>query len=176
MNLADFAQLFALSVSPLELVIRGSVIYWFLFLIFRFLNPRDIGTLGFGDVLLLVLIADAAQNAMAGEYKSITDGCILVGTIIGWNFLLDWAAYRFPIFRRLAEPRPMTLVRNGRIERRNLRREFITVDELTAKLREHGIEHLQDVKLACVESDGEISVIRARGDQDASSGRSHRAI
>lgn len=172
----DLEQMFALSVSPLELIVRGSIVYWFLFLIFRFVNPRDIGALGFGDVLLLVLIADAAQNAMAGEYKSITDGCILVATIIGWNVLLDWAAFHSRLVRRFAQPQPTNLIRNGRINRRNLRREYITIDELRAKLREHGIEHVEDVKLACMESDGEISVLRANRRESEPKQRSHKAV
>ena len=70
----DWGELFGLSMPALELVIRGSVIYWFLFLMFRFVLRRDIGSIGITDVLFVVIIADAAQNAMAGEYKSITDG------------------------------------------------------------------------------------------------------
>jgi uncharacterized membrane protein YcaP (DUF421 family) len=160
MSPPDFEQLFTLSVSPLELVVRGSAMYWFLFLLFRFVSRRDIGGIGIGDVLLLVLIADAAQNAMAGEYKSITDGCILVGTIFGWNLLVDWMAFRFPVLNRWLQPKPLPLIRNGQLQMRNLRREFITVDELRAKLREYGVERFDEVKRACIESDGEITVVR----------------
>jgi len=106
----DWQSLFTLSMSPLELIVRGSAVYWFLFLIFRFLLKRDVGAVGIADVLLLVLVADAAQNAMAGEYRSITDGFILVATIIGWNFGLDYLAYKLPIIRRLVEPRAIRLV------------------------------------------------------------------
>jgi len=161
MSPPDFEQLFMLSVSPLELFVRGSAIYWFLFLLFRFVGRRDIGAIGIGDVLLLVLIADAAQNAMAGDYKSITDGCILVGTIFGWNFLFDWIASRSPVLSRWLQPSPLPLIRNGQLQTRNLRREFISVDELRAKLREHGVEHFDEVKRAFMEGDGEITVIRA---------------
>lgn len=160
MSLAEFEALFRITVSPLELFVRGSVMYWFLFLTFRFISRRDIGAVGLGDVLLLVLIADAAQNAMAGEYKSITDGCVLTATIIGWNLLVDWASYRFAVIHRWAEPSPLPLIRNGRVHERNLRREFLTVKDLRAKLREHGVERFDEVKLACMESDGAITVIR----------------
>ena len=81
----DWHALFAFSVPPLELIVRGSAIYWFLFLLFRLVLRRDIGAIGVADVLLLVLVADAAQNAMAGEYRSISDGILLVSTIIGWQ-------------------------------------------------------------------------------------------
>ena len=156
----EWGPIFALTVPPLELVVRGTLVYWLLFLLLRFVLRRDMGSIGVADVLLLVIIADAAQNAMAGGYKSVTDGVILVGTIAGWNWLLDMAAYRFPLVRKLLEAKPLPLVAEGKLLRRNLRKEFITQDELMAKLREQGVEKLEDVKAATMESDGEISVIK----------------
>lgn len=161
----DLASLFELTVDPMELVIRGTAIYWFLFLLLRFVLRRDIGSIGVADVLLLVLLADAAQNAMAGGYESIADGFILVATIAGWNWLLDAAAYRIPAVRRVLEARPMPLVQDGKLIRRNLRHEMITQDELMAKLREQGIESLEQVKAATMESDGEISAIKKDGSE-----------
>ena len=162
----DLGTLFAITVPPAELVVRGTVMYWFLFLLLRFVLRRDIGSIGIADVLLLVIIADAAQNAMAGGYESITDGMILVATIAGWNWALDRLAYHVPAVRRMLEARPLPLVRNGKLMRRNLRKEYVTSDELMAKLRQHGIERLEDVKVATMESDGEITVIRHEGNLD----------
>ena len=169
----EIAPLFQLSVHPGELVLRGTLMYWFLFLLLRFVLRRDIGSIGIADVLLLVVIADAAQNAMSGGYESLTDGCILVGTIAGWNWLLDLAAYRIPALRRLLEAKPLRPVDNGRLLRRNLRREMITVDDLMAVLREHGVEKLEQVKAATMESDGEISIISFDGEQKAA-GEDHK--
>ena len=159
----DLHSLFHFGVDPLELVLRGSAVYWFLFVLFRFVLRRDAGSLGIADILLLVLIADASQNAMAGGYETVPDGFVLVATLIGWNWLLDWASFRFNSVRRFAEPAPLVLVRRGRILARNLRREFVTIPELMASLREHGIEKLADVKMARMEPDGVISVIRRDG-------------
>jgi uncharacterized membrane protein YcaP (DUF421 family) len=156
----DWAELFAFSVPVLELVIRGTAIYWFLFVIFRFVIRRDVGAVGIADILILVIVADASQNAMAGEYTSISDGVVLVSTLIGWNILLDWLSFRLPAFRRFAQPTALCLVRDGRMLRRNMRKEWITDDELWSKLREQGVESLQQVKEAYMESDGEISVIK----------------
>ena len=158
----DWADLFVFTVSPLELFVRASVIYWFLFLVFRLILRRDVGAIGIADVLLLVLIADAAQNAMAAEYRSITDGLVLVSTIIGWNVFIDWLAYRYPLVRRLAQAPDLLLVRNGIILHRNLRRELMTVEDLMAKLREHGVEHIDEVRSARMEGDGTISVIQRK--------------
>ncbi|HEX2616826.1 MAG TPA: YetF domain-containing protein [Flavobacteriales bacterium] len=157
----DIGHLFSLSISPVEIVIRGTAIYWFLFLLFRFVLRRDVGSIAITDVLLLVLIADAAQNAMAGGYDSITDGCLLVATIAGWNYLLDWAAFHSERVRRFVEGNPVQLVRNGRILRGNLRRELLTVADLMSALRTHGIDDISEVKLASMETDGEISVLKA---------------
>jgi uncharacterized membrane protein YcaP (DUF421 family) len=156
----DWGELFRLSVNPLELVVRGTAMYWFIFVLFRVFLRRSVGTVGMADVLLLVLIADAAQNGMSGDYRSITDGMLLVATIVAWNLLFDWIAYRFPRIGRLVEPSPMPLVEHGRINRRNLREELMSVDELLAKLRESGVEHIEDVKRATMESDGAVTVIR----------------
>jgi len=110
-------------------------------------------------VLVLVLIADASQNAMAGEYTTIAEGIVLVSTIVGWNVLFDWPAFRYRWFATFAEPAALALIRNGRIIYRNLRREFVTVEELMSKLRTRGIEEVSCVKLACMEGNGEISIV-----------------
>lgn len=159
----DWHELFAFTVSPLELAIRGSLIYWFLFMVFRTVLQRDLGAVGVADVLLLVLVADAAQNAMAADYRSVSDGLVLISTILGWNIVLDWLSFKSPRLRRLLQPETLRLVHEGRIEHRNLRREFMTEDELRGKLREHGISDLAEVRAAYMESDGEVSVIRRGG-------------
>jgi uncharacterized membrane protein YcaP (DUF421 family) len=97
---------------------------------------------------------------MANDYKSVTDGAILISTIVGWNVAFDWVSYRFPHVGKLVEPAPLPLVEHGRINRRSLREEFLSEDELMAKLREKGIERVQEVKRATMESDGTVSVIR----------------
>jgi uncharacterized membrane protein YcaP (DUF421 family) len=134
-----------------------------------------VGAIGVADVLLLVLVADAAQNAMAGEYRSISDGLVLVSTIVGWNVLVDWLVYRFAAVRRLLEAPALILVRDGRILHRNLRREFLTVEELRGKLREHGVDDIDQVRAAYMESDGEVSVITRRGEPEAPQRRARRA-
>lgn len=158
--MVDLAGLFAFQLHPLEIVLRGSAMYWFLFLLFRFVLRRDAGALGIADILLLVLIADAAQNGMAGGYDTLAEGMLLVATIATWSWLMDAASYHWPAVRRFSEASPLVLVRRGVLQRRNLRREFITVEELMACLREQGIDKLAEVKIARMEGDGRISVIR----------------
>ena len=161
------ADLFEVHFPVLELVLRGTLVYWLLFLIFRFLLRRDVGAVGIADILLLVIVADAAQNAMSGGYDTFAEGAILVLTIVLWNWALDVLAYRFTAVRRLTTPGRLLLIRQGVLQRRNLRREYITVEELHEKLREQGIEKVAEVKAAYLEGDGQISVIRNSGSQDS---------
>jgi uncharacterized membrane protein YcaP (DUF421 family) len=134
--------------------------YWFLFLIFRVVLRRDVGSVGVADVLFVVLVADASQNAMTGGYVSVAEGAVLVATLIGWNLLLDWLAFRFAWAYRLVEPQPLLLIRRGRVQHKHLRAEMITLAELRGQLRQHGVESFDEVKAAWFESDGQISVIK----------------
>ena len=114
---------------------------------------RQAGALDIQDLLVVVLLADAAQNAMASEYKSITDGLILVSTIIFWDYLLNWLDFRFPQLRRLLRRSPSLLIKGGRLQRYN------TEEELMEKLREQGIDNVAEVEESYLEPDGQISVI-----------------
>jgi len=158
----DWSEVLGITVSPWELMFRGTAIYWFLFLAFRLLVRRDLGSIALSDMLLVILIADAAQNAMSSGYRSVTDGVVLVSTILGWNILVDWVAYRSPRIRRLLLPPTLPLVRDGTILRNNLRKEFMTLEELQEKLREHGVSDVREVKGAYMESDGTVTVLKRR--------------
>ncbi len=158
----DLHSLFAVQMPVLELVLRGTLIFWFLFLVFRFVLRRDVGGLSMADTLLLVIVADASQNAMAGEYTTVTEGIILLSTILGWNLLLDFLAFHFRLFATFAYPRTLPLVRHGQFIMKSLRRQLLTPDEVMGKLREQGITHLREVRHAYLESDGEVSVVRYR--------------
>ncbi len=157
--LVDWRSLFIPSMHIGEIFLRGTLVYLFLFFLLRILR-REAGAIGISDLLVVVLIADAAQNAMASEYKSITEGAILVGTIAFWDYSLDWIGYRFPAVQRLLRPAPLLLIKDGRMQRRNMRREMITEEELMGQLREQGVESVDEVKKCYIEGDGHISVIK----------------
>lgn len=158
-----WSEMFTFSMSPVELFIRGTLTYLFLFCLFRFVVRRDAGALGLSDMLVLVIIADAAQNAMAGDYKSVVDGFVLIGTIIGWSYTLNYLSFRFEFFRRFVLPRPLCIVKDGVPQEANLKRELIADEELTEMLREHEVEDISEVRRAYLEPDGQVTVIRKRG-------------
>lgn len=170
----DWQSLFTPTTPVLELVVRGTLMYLLLFAALRMLVRRHVGSMSLMDLLLMVLIADAAQNAMAGQYESITEGIIVCGTLIFWNYFLDWLSYKIPAVERLLEPPPLPIVRDGVMLRRNMRQELITPDELLSLLREQGVFDPQDVKLASVESDGGVSVQRRSGANSTDADAIHR--
>ena len=162
----DWQKLLVPTVSLVELVLRGSVMYLLVFAAMR-LFRREAGALSTADLLVVVLVADAAQNAMASEYHSLTEGAILVATIFGWNYGLDWLAFHYPRVRRVLNPPPLLLIENGRLKPRNLRAEMLTKAELAGHLREQGIEDFAEVSRCYLEGDGHISVIKRSTDGDA---------
>lgn len=155
----DWESVFVPSLSILEIVLRGTIIYLFLFIVLRVLR-RGAGAIGISDLLVVVLIADAAQNALGSQYRSVTEGVVLVLTIVGWDYLLDWLGFRVPALRRVLRPAPLPLIKDGKIQKRNLRKELITEEELLGELREQGVKSFEEVKLSFMESDGHISMVK----------------
>jgi uncharacterized membrane protein YcaP (DUF421 family) len=142
------------------MILRGMIMYLVLFAVLRFMGRRQAGSFGPADLLVIVLIADAAQNALGAEYRSITEGAILVLTIVICEYVLDWAAWRFPILRPVLRAPALLLIQDGQILRRNLRAEMLSVEELMSQLREQGVEEVEEVKSARLEGDGRLSVIK----------------
>jgi uncharacterized membrane protein YcaP (DUF421 family) len=160
----DWQGLLAPTASPIEIFVRGTVIYLGLFALLRGVLKREAGTVGITDLLVVVLLADAAQNSLAPESKSLPDGLLLVASIVFWAYLLNWLGFRFPTIQKLVHPRPLPLVRDGEMLRRNMRKELVTEDELMTQLRLQGCDDLASVKAAYMEGDGRISVITGDGE------------
>lgn len=138
-----------------------------MFFVLRFIPTRQLGMLGITDLLVVVLFAEAAQNAMATTYTSITEGVALVGTVILWSYIINWLGYKYPLLQKFLNPPPLMLVKNGRLIERNLAKELITQEEIMSQLRQQGVELLKDVKIAYMEADGGISVIPHTSKKDA---------
>lgn len=155
----DWAALFVPEAGVLELFLRGTITYLAIFLYFRFLR-RGAGGLGLTDMLLLVLVADAAQASLGGNEHSITGGLVVVATVAGWDLFFDWLAWKVPRVRRLVRAAPVPLIEEGRMLNRNLAKEMITAEELRAQLREQGVAGTHEVRVAFLEGDGKLSVVR----------------
>jgi len=169
--LIDWEAVFKPSTSIPEIILRGTLVYIFLFIVLRFLR-RSAGAIGISDLLVVVVIADAAQNAMGSKYESVTEGAVLVLTIVAWDYFFDWLAFRFPSLRLILRPRPLPLIKDGKVQKRNLRKEMISEEELLGELREQGVDNFEDVKESYMESDGHISVVK-KSEGETSKGKDH---
>ncbi len=120
---------------------------------------RQSGAIGIADLLVIVVIADAAQNGMAGDSRSITEALLLIATIVLWDWLFDWLGFKSQLLGRILQPRELLLIENGKMIKKNLDQEFITEEELLAQLREQGVDEIGAVKKCFLESNGHFSVL-----------------
>ena len=144
----DWTGVFVPSLGVAEIVLRGTLMYLGLFVILRFMARRQAGNFGPADLLVIVLIADAAQNGLGKEYGSVTEGIVLVITIVAWEYIIDWLAYRFRPLRPLLKPAALTLIRNGQVIEEAMRKEMLSMDELSSQLRQQQVQDIAEVKLA----------------------------
>lgn len=112
------------------------------------------------DLVILLLLSNAVQNAMTGPDTSVAGGLLSAATLLFANYAISRYSYKIPRFRRFLDGMPVVLVAHGEVSHRNLKREGITYDELMGSLREHECSGIQQVELATLEIDGDISVIR----------------
>ena len=156
---SDWESVFVTDVPIFELIVRGTVLYFVVFIILRSTLRRSAGELSMLDFIFVLLVANGAADAMTGGATSIPAGVITVATVVAWNYILNSIAYYVPFVERLLSPPPLLIVRDGKMVRKNMRKEFLTEQELMGQLREQGIEDLGGVKSAHLEGDGNISVI-----------------
>lgn len=152
--------MFGFSAPVLEQILRGTITYLVLLLLMRLVGQREAGGLGLTDVLVVVLVADAASSGLTGSAGSITDGMLLVCTILFWSLVVDALSYRWPRFSALVKARPRPLIRDGEMNRHTMRRELMSEEEVISQLRLHGIEDPAKVARAFMEPNGMISIIR----------------
>lgn len=167
----DWLDLFAPKAPLLELLVRGTLTYLALFVLLRVTPQRQASGLSISDLLVVVLIADAASPALQGkDAESLADGVVLVAVVLFWNWLINWLSYRVGWLERFQYPRPIPLIRDGRPDRRAMRKEMVTEEELLTQLRREGLERFDQVKLAQLEGDGTVSVVPAEGEATGGGG------
>jgi uncharacterized membrane protein YcaP (DUF421 family) len=144
----------------LEIALRAAIIYVFVLIGIRLTGKREVGQMTTFDLVLLLLIANAVQNAMTGPDTSVTGGMVAAGALLAANAIVTRLVWRYRGFRRLVGGTPTLLIHNGTVLAANLARERVTSEELHQALREHGILSPADVALAVLEVDGAISILR----------------
>jgi uncharacterized membrane protein YcaP (DUF421 family) len=145
--------------SLLDVAIRTGVIYVVLITGLRIAGKREVGQLSIFDLIVLLVIADAVQNAMVGENATLAGGIVAAITLLTLDKLLNVVTARVPWVRKLLEGEPQELIRDGVVLEDALRKEGIDDDDLAAGLRRQGVLHPSEVRLAVLETDGSISVV-----------------
>ncbi|MGB2869408.1 MAG: YetF domain-containing protein [Bacteroidota bacterium] len=144
----------------LDIALRASIIYVVILIGLRLTGKREVGQMTPFDLVLLLLIANAVQNAMTGPDTSVTGGLVAAGTLLLLNRAVGYIVWRNKKVRRVVEGTPTVLIRSGKAVERNLMRERITEEELRQTMREHGILDISEVYLAVLEIDGAVSVLK----------------
>jgi uncharacterized membrane protein YcaP (DUF421 family) len=157
------SDLWILQLPVMEKVLRAAVGYAFLLIAFRLLGRRELGRLTNFDLVVVLVVANVMQNAMIGDDNSLTGGLIGAATVLGLNAVVAAAVYVSRRVERLVDGDPVIIVADGRLLRSRLRRELITENEVLAAARNVGIQELADVRLAILESTGEINVFPVEG-------------
>jgi len=163
-----------LAISPLELVVRTTIIYLLFLVSLRLSGKRQLGQFTLFDIALVLLAANALQPAMTGPDQSITGGAIIVVTIFSLNRGVAEARTRIPMVRRLLEFEPTIIGRNGRWLKRQMEEQGIDLDDVHAALREHGLVRVEQMRLAVLEEDGSISVVPKEGEDTPEAKRRRR--
>ncbi len=148
-----------LGISPLELVLRTTIIYILFFGALRLSGKRELGQFTLFDLALVLLAANALQPAITGSDQSILGGAVILATIFVLNRLVAEARVRIPFVRKLLEFTPATIGRDGRWISSQLARQGIDLGDAEAALRQHGLERVAQMKLATLEEDGSISIV-----------------
>jgi len=163
----DWAGMFTPARSIVEMVVRATIMYFSIVVLLKLVVKRQTGGVGRTDILVIVLIAEVAGPGFTADYVSVVEGAVLVATVLFWSYVIEWLTNRSTTFERFFQPPPVFLIRDGRMLPRNMRSELITKDELITQLREEGIGDIAEVKQACMEPDGMISVIKRGGSSAA---------
>src|SRR6195256_3537979 len=146
----------------MDLVIRATVVFFFILLVTRIAGRRELSELEPFDVILLVVLGDLVQQGITQSDDSITGTLTVISTITLLSVAVSWASFRSPRARLIAEGEPIVLVQDGRPVERNMRRERITLADIQEEARQAQIASIGDIQWAILENDGKISCIPRR--------------
>ena len=164
--------MFSLDISGWSIVARTVIVYAALLFGLRLAGKRQLGQMTPFDLVVILLIANAVQNAMVGPDTSVTGGLIAAAVLIAVNYGVALARDRVPLLRRAVEGSPTLLINDGKFVSDHLRREGLDDDDVLMAIREHGVADLKDVRMAVLETDGSISIVPA----DAKSMRTRKHV
>ena len=145
--------------SYLEVILRSSSIYLFIVIALRLFGKKELAQLSVIDLVFILLISNSVQNAMVGPNTGLITGIVAAATLFIVNALMKYILYSSKPFSKLVQGEPVMLIHQGTVIEKNLRTQRLTQQELEAAVREHGVEHIEEVNLAVLEVDGNISIM-----------------
>jgi uncharacterized membrane protein YcaP (DUF421 family) len=143
----------------MDLVIRATVVFFFIFFVTRVAGRRELSALEPFDLILLVVLGDLVQQGITQSDQSVTGTLIVISTITLLSIAVSWVSFRSGKVRLVTEGEPIILVQDGEIIERNLRRERLTHGDLEEEARRQQVASLSDIRWAILEREGTISVI-----------------
>ena len=146
-----------------EHVARATIVYLFLFIALRFIGKKHVGELAPFDLLVLLILSETVQNAMIGTDSSLIGGLISAATLIALAQLMSFMSWKSKRLSRVVAGTPKILVRHSHCYRAELRKQQISISELTEAMRREGCANIADVRVAILENDGKISIIKRAG-------------
>ncbi|HEX4825409.1 MAG TPA: YetF domain-containing protein [Candidatus Polarisedimenticolaceae bacterium] len=145
-----------------ELILRAAVVYVFLIILLRITGKRQVGQLAPFDLVLLLVLSNAVQNAMNAGDNSLIGGLLSASTLVGLNFIVGYGTFRSKRFEQLIEGQPEILIHNGRLYKTVMARAQLTHHELEAALRQAGCSSVDEVHCAVLENNGSITVVQRK--------------
>ena len=143
-----------------ELVLRGTIIYFFMFIMMRIWGRKHLGEMAAFDFVLLLFISEGIQNSLVGDEKSVWGGMILILVFVSLNVIMNKLSYRSRKLEILFDGNSQIIIQNGQLNEKVMKKEQITPKELEEALREQGVDEFSQIKRATLESNGRISVIQ----------------
>ena len=147
----------------MDIVLRGIVVFVFLYVLMRIVGRRELSSLEPFDIILLVILGDAVQQGLTQDDYSLTGAVLAVGTIAALQVGTSYLNFRFPKLRSVLDGEPLIIVQDGKPIKRNLDRERVTLDDLAEEARKQNIASIDEVQWAVMETSGEISFIKKSG-------------
>ena len=144
----------------MDLVLRAAVVFVFVVVLTRVIGRRELGSLAPIDLILLIILGDALQQGLTQDDYSVTGAFLVVGTLAVLQVFTSWMTYRVPFTRKVLEGEPLIVVQDGKLIDKNLKRERMTLEEVTESARMHEIGSLDEFQWAVLERNGEISFIK----------------
>lgn len=150
----------------MESVVRGLVVYAFLLIVFRLAGKRTLAQATNFELVLLLIISETTQQAMVDDDHSVTNGFLLILTLIGCTILLSVLKQRFRVLEKWLDDVPLVVFENGRMHHERMDKLRVDEQDILAAAREHqGLENLGEIKYAIVERNGEITIIPKRNEK-----------